>query len=126
MREIAVFGAVGILATLTHYFSAVVAVEVFGWGVMISNVFAYCIAVSVSFFGHSMLTFRSAMSGHRFIKFVTVSLSALVVSQGLLWLLTSIAISEYRINMLAVVSVVPAYSYLLNKFWVYKKLPDNR
>lgn len=120
MREIAVFGAVGILATLTHYFSAVVGVEAFGWSVMIANVFAYCIAVGVSFFGHSMLTFRATMNRDRFVKFVTVSLSALAVSQGLLWLLTSIAIVGHRINMLAVVCVVPVYSYLFNKFWVYK------
>ena len=120
MREIVVFGAVGILATLTHYFSAVSAVEFFGLGVMIANVFAYCIAVGVSFFGHSMLTFRAAMSRGRFVKFVTVSLSALAVSQGLLWLLTSIAVFGHRINMLAVVCVVPVYSYCLNKFWVYK------
>lgn len=120
MREIVVFGAVGILATLTHYFSAVFAVELFGWNVMTANVFAYCVAVGVSFFGHSILTFRAAMSRNRFIKFVAVSFSALAVSQGLLWLLTSSATFGHRINMLAVVCVVPIYSYFLNKFWVYK------
>jgi putative flippase GtrA len=120
VREIVVFGAVGILATLTHYFSAIFAVEAFGWDVMLANVFAYCIAVGVSFFGHSVLTFRATINRDRFVKFVTVSLSALAVSQGLLWLLTSIAIFGHRINMLAVVCVVPVYSYFLNKFWVYR------
>lgn len=120
MREIAVFGAVGILATLTHYFCAIAAVELFGVSVMLANVLAYCVAVGVSFFGHSLLTFRVAMSRNRLFKFVVVSLSALAVSQALLWLLTAVAIFGHRINMLAVVCVVPAYSYLLNKFWVYK------
>lgn len=120
MREIVVFGAVGILATLTHYFSAIFAVEFFAWNVMIANVFAYCIAVGVSFFGHSLLTFRATMSRDRFIKFVAVSLSALAVSQALLWTLTYIGVFGHRINMLAVVFVVPVYSYILNKFWVYK------
>lgn len=114
------FGCVGILATLTHYFSAILAVELFGWHVMVANLFAYCVAVGVSFFGHSILTFRATMSRKRFIKFVTVSLSALVVSQGLLWLLTCMGFFGHRINMLAVVAVVPVYSYSLNKFWVYR------
>lgn len=121
MREIVLFGVVGILATLTHYLSAVFAVEFFGWDVMIANVFAYCVAVGVSFFGHSILTFRATMSRDRFIKFALVSLSALAVSQGLLWLLTYGGFFGHRINMLAVVAVVPVYSYVLNKFWVYKK-----
>lgn len=121
MREIVIFGAVGILATLTHYLSAIFTIEAFGWDVMVANVFAYCMAVGVSFFGHSVLTFRAAMSRGRFVKFITVSLSALAVSQGLLWLLTSAAIFGHRINMLAVVCVVPVYSYFLNKFWVYKR-----
>lgn len=87
---------------------------------MIANVFAYCIAVGVSFFGHSTLTFRATMSRDRFVRFVTVSLSALAVSQGFLWLLTHIGIFGHRLNMLAVVCVVPLYSYVLNKFWVYR------
>lgn len=121
MREIAVFGAVGILATLTHYFSAILAVELFGWHVMMANVFAYCVAVGVSFFGHSVLTFRAPVSRERFFKFVIVSLSALAVSQAILWALTYLGAFGHRINMLAVVCVVPVYSYCLNKFWVYKK-----
>lgn len=120
MRELAVFGAVGVLATLTHYFSAILAVELLGFHVMVANVLAYCVAVGVSFFGHSILTFRVAMSRSRFVKFITVSLSALAVSQALLWLLTFSALFGHRINMLAVVFVVPIYSYILNKFWVYK------
>lgn len=120
MREIVVFGAVGILATLTHYFSAVFAVELFGWNVMMANVFAYCVAVGVSFFGHSILTFRADMSRDRFVKFVVVSLSALSVSQALLWVLTYMGFFGHRINMLAVVCIVPIYSFSLNKFWVYK------
>lgn len=118
--EIVVFGAVGIFATLTHYFFAVFIVESFGWDVMLANVFAYCMAVGVSFFGHSLLTFKAAMSRSRFFKFIIVSLSALAVSQSLLWVLTAAAVFGHRINMLAVVFIVPAYSYVFNKFWVYR------
>jgi putative flippase GtrA len=122
MRELVVFGVVGIIATLTHYIAAIFAIEILGMDPLAANFIAYCTAVGVSFFGHSMLTFRTTMSRDRFIKFVTVSLSALAVSQGLLLLLTYIGFFGHRINMLAVVAVVPVYSYVLNKFWVYKKI----
>lgn len=120
MRELLVFGAVGIAATLTHYIVAIVAVETVGMEVLTANFLAYCVAVSVSFFGHSVLTFRASMSRSRLLKFVVVSVSALVVSQVILWFLTVIDLFGHRINMLAVVGVVPCYSYLLNKFWVYR------
>lgn len=120
MRELLAFGLVGIAATLTHYAVAVVAVEVLGIGPLFANFIAYCVAVAVSFFGHSKMTFRAVMNRDRFIKFFAVSLSALVVSQGLLWLLTDIGYFGHRVNMLAVVAVVPVYTYILSKFWVYK------
>lgn len=121
MREIVVFSLVGILATLTHYFSAIFVIELFGWHVMLANVVAYCIAVGVSFFGHSVFTFKAAMTRHRLVRFVVVSLTALLLTQLLLLGLTKIAWSGYRINMLAVVCVVPIYSYVVSKLWVYKK-----
>ena len=120
MREVVFFGVVGVAATLTHYFSAVLAVEVLGLDVLVANILAYCTAVGVSFFGHSLLTFRAALTHERLVKFVVVSLSALAASQALLWLLTKMDMFGHRIDMLLVVCVVPCYTYLLNKFWVYR------
>ncbi len=120
MREVVVFGVVGVAATLVHYFSAILAIEVLGLNVLVANMVAYCVAVGVSFFGHSLLTFRATLTHERLVKFVAVSLSALAVSQALLWLLTKIDVFGHRVNMLAVVCVVPCYTYLLNKFWVYR------
>lgn len=120
MREIVVFGSVGLAATLTHYLAAIVAIEAFGIAVLAANLIAYCIAVSISFLGHSILTFRATMTQSRLIKFIIVSLSALVVSQFILWFLTVIDLLGHRFNMLVVVGVVPCYSYLLSRFWVYQ------
>lgn len=121
MREVIVFGLVGILATLTHYLIALLVVKWAGVGVLYANVFAYCVAVVVSFLGHSRLTFRADLDRGRFAKFVAASLSALAVSQSLLFVLTRLAIFDYQVNILAAVFVVPLYSFILNKFWVYRK-----
>lgn len=120
MRELIVFAAVGIGATFTHYTVALLLVEFSGTAVLIANVIAYCSAVAVSFFGHSLFTFKVALSQARLAKFVVVSLAALCLSQALLAFLMATARFDYRVNLIFVVAFVPVVSYLLNKFWVYK------
>lgn len=120
MRELIVFGLVGIAATITHYCSALSFVEFLGLNVLIANFFAYCIAAGVSYVGHSKLTFKAEMNRVGAIKFVVVSLAALALSQSILAVLTYAAWFDYKINMLITVGVVPCFSYVLNKFWVYR------
>ena len=121
MREVITFGVVGAVATLTHYGFAILAIEALGIDVLWSNLLAYLTAVGISFLGHSRLTFRATLSRERFVRFAATSLSALLLSQSLLWLLTTTAWFGHRINMLAVVCVIPCYTYLLSKFWVYRR-----
>lgn len=120
MRELVVFGIVGVGATLTHYTSALVFVELFAVNLFLANFWAFCIAVSVSYIGHSKLTFRKPMHRAGAIKFGVVSISALGLSQLVLAGLTWLALLDYKLNMLVTVGVIPVYSYILNKFWVYK------
>lgn len=122
MREIAVFSAVGLTATLTHYFVALLLVGYAGVTVLWANAVAYCCAVGVSYFGHSVLTFQVAMTKGRAVKFVVVSVSALGLSQLLLAALTAVAWFNYKINMLFVVGVIPGITYLMSKFWVYRRV----
>lgn len=120
MRELIVFAGVGLTATFTHYCVVLLLVEYTGVTVLWANVVAYCCAVGVSFFGHSMFTFRVAMSRNRLLKFIVVSLSALAFSQALLAFLTARQWFDYKIDMGFVVLSVPVLSYVLNKFWVYR------
>lgn len=120
MRELAVFACVGLAATFTHYAAVLLLVELVGSALLWANAIAYCCAVAVSFYGHSLLTFRVAMTRQRLIKFVVVSVSALILSQLLLTLLTTAEWFNYKINMLFIVGVVPCITYLMSKFWVYR------
>ncbi len=121
MRELTVFAAVGIAATLTHYCSALAMVELLLVNILVANFFAYCIAVAVSYVGHSKLTFKAEMNKKGASKFLIASLSALLLSQSTLALLSHLQWLDYKINMMITVAVVPCFSYILNKFWVYKK-----
>lgn len=126
MRELLAFGSVGIIATCVHYGIALLAIEGLQLGVLQANFVAYCCAVGVSFVGHSRVTFRTQMTRARFIKFVVVSVSALLLSQILLYALTQAAWFHHRINFLVIVAFIPVYSYLLNKFWVYHSKAADR
>lgn len=126
MREIIVFGVVGVLATLIHYTSAIAFVELLGLEVLMANFYAYCMAVGVSYVGHAKFTFRTSLETTGFCKFLVVSLSALALSQLLLGALAWLDWLHYRLNLLVVVAFVPIYSFVFNKFWVYRlrKQPD--
>lgn len=121
MRELIAFGVVGIAATFVHYSTAIAFIEWLSLEVLIANFLAYCIAVGVSFLGHSRITFRTEMTRQRLVKFVVASVSALLFSQLLLFVLTNLGWFGHRINMVIIVCFVPCYSYILNKFWVYDR-----
>lgn len=120
MREVVVFGLIGVLATAVHYLSALLAVELLGVSVLTANVLAYCVAVAVSYIGHTRFTFRASASRENFLRFITVSLSALGLSQLLLFVLQHLAWFPYQFNLLLGVGIIPVYSFICNKFWVYR------
>ncbi len=120
LLEAVIFAGVGVTATVTHYVVALLMVESVALSVYWANIVAYCCAVFVSFFGHSMITFKKALSLKRAITFLVASLSALGLSELLLWVLQSVATLGHRVEFLVVVLFIPAYSYLVNKFWVYR------
>lgn len=121
MRELAVFALVGIVATLTHYVSALFYIEWFQFSVLQGNFLAYCTAMAVSYIGHARLTFKAAMSKSSLLRFIVVAVLALSLSQLILWVFTELAWFGHRINLLAVVAFVPFFSFLMNKYWVYRK-----
>lgn len=120
LQEVVVFGFVGGLATLTHYVVALLCVEYLFINIYLANPIAYLTAVSVSFFGHSIFTFKKEVTKQRASKFVVVSLSAFLLSQLLLAFLQLLEFNNHRLDFLIVVFFIPIYTYLLSKFWVYK------
>lgn len=121
MREVVFFGMVGALATGVHYLTAVWLVAFAGVGVLVANFLAYCVAVAVSYFGHTRLTFNATVNRSTFIRFLIVSLSALVLSQLVLLALQRADFLPYQLNLVFGVGVIPLYSFLCNKFWVYRQ-----
>ena len=120
LREIIAFGFVGGLATITHYLFALIANEWLQLPLYLANLIGYLFAVGVSFIGHSKVTFQVDMNHVLLRRFCLMSIATFGLSEVLLWSLESGLELQSRIVMLIVVVTIPAISYLLNKFWVYR------
>ena len=114
------FACVGGFATITHYLTAIVAVEYFNLVVYIANIVGYICAVCVSYFGHSLLTFKQKLAPATLTRFIVGSISTVLLSQGLLYILDSHFALHPRISMAVTVLYILFQSYAINKFWVYK------
>lgn len=121
LREVIAFGFVGGMATVTHYVCAMASNELLSTPLYLANLIGYLCAVGVSFVGHSKVTFQQDMSQALFRRFCIMSVTTFGLSELLLWFLESGLQLQARIVMLIVVVTIPAISYLLNKFWVYRQ-----
>lgn len=120
LREIICFGIVGITATVTHYLVALTSHEVAGVNLYLANLIGYVTAMAVSYFGHGRFTFQVALTGANLRRFVVASVTTFLFSELLLFLLERGTELPHRITLSLVVVSVPIFSFLLNKFWVYR------
>jgi putative flippase GtrA len=121
LRQVFYFGVVGISATLTNYFIAVLAFEYVGLNIYTSQFVGYIFAVTVSLFGHSKLTFQTQLTSSVFTRFMVVSLTTLVFSEILLLFIERLLVLSHRISLLIVVIIIPVITFLLSKLWVFRQ-----
>ena len=120
LKQITLFGIIGVLATITHYFSALLFIKHTTLNLYLANLAGYLLAISVSFFGHGLFTFKVELSFYILKKFIIVSISAFICSELILFLLEKGLHFPHYISLGIVVLIIPLISFLLNKLWVYK------
>lgn len=120
LRQLVIFGLVGVAATLTHYSIALLSHEVLGLHLYVANPVGYICAVGVSFFGHGRWTFRVDLGMGVFRRFVIVSITTFLASQAILVGLEAGLDLPHRLSLGVVVLTIPLISFLLNKLWVYR------
>ena len=121
-KELLIFFAVGIAALLVHLFVVWLVVQLGHLHPLDANILGFLVAVNVSYFGHSLLSFnrRNTLSWRAFLKFFSIASATFVANQiiyyfGLKWFGDAL-----YLPMLAVVLIlVGAITYLLSKFWVF-------
>ena len=120
------FGIVGGLATLVHSAGYVAFIEVFDVTPIFSNIFAFLVAVLVSFAGHSTWTFRheyrdrSTSASSVFLKFGMTALLGLSLNTFFVFLAITLLALHYAWAIVFFVFVTPVIVYLVSKLWVFK------
>lgn len=119
------FGLVGLLATSTHVTAFLLWIAVAGMTPLGANVAAFCVAVLVGFVGHFFWTFRpeggqeakpwQAVLG----KFVVASLSGFALNSLAVYLVVNVLAMPYVYAAVLMITVVPAGTFALAKFWVF-------
>lgn len=117
VRQVGSFGIVGLLATGVHFivFSILSAL---GVDPILSNVVAFCSAVPVSFYGNRSLTFK--VDGN-IARFVVMSLIGFGMNHANVWIVTRSLDLPWVFALPGMLLAVPAFSFFVSKFWVYRQ-----
>jgi putative flippase GtrA len=120
LRQIFVFGIVGISATVTNYLIAILAYEYLGLNIYASQFVGYIFAVMVSLFGHSKITFDTQLTSRIILKFIGVSLTTLMFSEIILLYLEHSLELSHRLSLLVVVITIPIFTFFISKLYVFR------
>lgn len=121
IRQIASFGMIGVLATLTHVASAAALIELDQCPPLVANLAGAALAYVVSFLGNALYTFGvSERLGSAALRYLLVSLASAALTSIIL-----IATQFLNLPILAyyalVLVTVPPTTFLLAKFWALKR-----
>lgn len=122
IRQGAVFGVVGVAATLTHVLIALALEGLAGVEPLIANLIGYTSGIGVSYLGHARLTFASpARDGAQFARFLAVTLFALGLNQLIVWICVHRIGWPFWMALVAVVLLVPGPTFVLAKLWAFRR-----
>ena len=120
VREVLIFGAVGVAATGTHAAAALIAHNLGGLSALGANLVGYLAAVLVSYLGNAWFTFgKPARYAGQFARFLAVSLLALGMNQLIVYYCTSLLGWPFTLTLGLVVVLVPIFSFLMAKLWAF-------
>lgn len=122
--QYAKFGGVGLCATATHVGAFTALIELLEVTPVVSNFYAFCIAVGVSFFGHFHWTFSSDANLRRpaksaFVRFVVTALVGLGLNTLIVYAVDRILGLPYLYSILGMVFLVPPVLFVMSKYWAF-------
>jgi len=121
VREINVFGLVGVAATAVQVGVSLAAHQLLGLGAWPATLVGYAAAVGISYLGNSLFTFRKrALHGPQFARFAVISSAGLAVNLGVVFVATRAFGLPYALAQIPVVMIVPASTFLMSKFWAFR------
>lgn len=120
-RQFTGFSLIGVANTLIHLIIVTTLVELFSVHPLPANGLAFISANLFSFWANSRWSFRTAVTGQRYMRFLTVSLAGLAIS------LIAVAISEmlqwhYLVGVFLSFIFLPLITFLAHRNWTWKIL----
>jgi putative flippase GtrA len=115
------FVIVGIAATLTHLLTAVFLIDGLGLpSAAAANALGVVAGSSVSYAGNYFWTFRRGGSHLvRLPKFIVSYMTVFALSSLAMLLISDLGGVAYLLPLIAVVTVTPVVTFLLNRYWVF-------
>jgi putative flippase GtrA len=120
------FGAVGVIATVTHVLMFTTGIELAGLAPLAANFAAFGIAVLVSFLGHLHWTFGGQIASHQrqqqraaLARFIVVALTGLALNSLVVYLVVHLMGLPYQYAIVLMISVVPLLIFVFLKLWVF-------
>lgn len=123
-KQFFVFLLMGLVTTAVHTGVAMLAHHFGHLPPLAANFTGYGVAVSLSYLANARLTFRQALGRSQFLRFLTLSLSGLAVSQGIIWVLTRGFDQPFELALAVAVLAVPPVTFLVARFWVFRLKTD--
>ncbi|MFL9711356.1 GtrA family protein [Methylobacillus sp. Pita1] len=122
-RSVSWFTIVGAVAALVHYLSAIVLEGWLEFSPGLANFLAFLLAFPVSYIGHHALSFAGSGNTHGYAlpRFLLVACAGFAGNQLLLLSLLRFSQLPFWLALAAVMVVVAASTYLLSRFWAFKK-----
>ena len=121
MKSVLRFGISGLTATATHVGVFTALVELASAPAVIASVPAFCAALLVSYGLNYHWTFE-ALGAHRVLlpRFAVVAMLGLGLNVLITYLVVDAGGFWYGYALAAVVTSVPAVTYLLSRYWVFR------
>jgi putative flippase GtrA len=120
LREVLLYGVIGVAATVVYFLVGLVLLHVGGASAPIASFLSYPVSTMVSYFGHRRLTFQSSASHARTLPhFLGISLCGLALSYSIPWALTE-RLGLPPLFSFCVVIFIGLFVFLTLKYYVFR------
>lgn len=118
------FTLMGFFATLVYYLLGLFFVSLLKLPLLVGNTLAFILSFAVSFLGQARWTFKSNRSiPDTLPKFALAQVFALFLNSFIIDTLCRRLTVPYPLAMIAAIIIVPVITYLICKFWIFRKKP---
>jgi putative flippase GtrA len=114
------FGFTGLVVTFVYAAVTIVLVEAGGVGAIAASIAGYLAAGGVSYLGHLYFSFSVRPDHRAYVwRFLIAATLSFVLTIVITWIVTQVLGFSARVSVPVVSILLPATSYVCNRFWVF-------